>query len=103
MYTKVSMRPLERSELSEHEVKRCRAIAKHRPWDVWQEEILWWSPDRVSWAPLDDALWQVRRRCLLVQTEEGQLPAYVWIVGEGLDLPMPVSLEQPPVDAARAL
>ena len=87
MYSKSSMKPVDRSSLSEHELKRCRAVAKGQPWQVWEEDILWWSLDRQSWLPLDDSLWQRRRRWLMVETEQGTSPALLWEVGQGLELP----------------
>lgn len=78
MYVKVSMRPVPRSQLSEHELKRCRAVARGRAWDVWEEDIWWWSLDRQSWQPLEESLWPRRLRWLLVETEEAIAPALVW-------------------------
>ena len=86
MQSKLSMKQLGRSSLSEHELKRCRAQAKGLPWQVWEEDILWWSLDRQSWLPLEDSLWPRRRRWLLVETEEGVVPALLWEVGHDLDL-----------------
>jgi len=53
MHVKVSMRPADRESLSGHEVKRCCAMARRQPWEVWEEDILWWSPDRQRWQPLE--------------------------------------------------
>ena len=87
MHVKLSMRQVERARLSEHELKRCRVEARGQPWQVWEEDILWWSLDRQSWLPVEDAQWQRRRRWLMVETEEGVLPALLWDVSEGLGLP----------------
>ena len=87
MQVKLSMKQVERARLSEHELKRCRAEARGQPWQVWEEDILWWSLDRQSWLPVDDAQWPRRRRWLMVETEEGVLPALLWDVSEGLGLP----------------
>lgn len=92
MYSKLSMKPVNRSSLSEHELKRCHAIAKGQPWRVWEEDILWWSLDRQSWLPVDDSLWQ-QRRWLMVETAEGMLPALIWEVRNGLELPLPPQRE----------
>ena len=102
MYSKLSMKPLARSSLSEHELKRCRALAKGLPWQVWEEDILWWSLDRQSWFPLDDSLWQRRRRWLMVETEEGMFPALLWEVGYGLEPPLSSGSEAPAEEAAEA-
>ncbi len=88
MYSKLSMKPVQRSSLSEHEMKRCRALARGQPWEVWEEDILWWSLDRQSWLPVDESLWQLRRRWLLVESEEGVTPALLWEIAEGLELPL---------------
>ena len=107
MYTKLSMKPLERASLSEHELKRCRAMAKGQPWQVWEEDVLWWSLDRQCWFPLDDAVWQRRRRWLMVEAEEGVIPALLWEIGHGLELrfsPPPEPLaEEPAEDLTEAL
>ena len=100
MHSKLSMKQLGRSSLSEHEVKRCPAQAKGLPWQVWEEDILWWSLDRQSWLPVDDALWQRRRRWLMVETEEGMLPALLWEVGYGLELPLSSGPEAPAEEGA---
>lgn len=89
MYVKVSMRAVEKDRLSEHELKRCRASAKGWQWEVWEEDIWWWSHDRQSWSPLDEPLWPRRRRWLMLQTEEGTAAALLWEVGEAYDLPSP--------------
>jgi hypothetical protein len=102
MYVKVSMKPVPRSQLSEHELKRCRAIARGRAWDVWEEDIWWWSLDRRSWNPLDEAHWPRKLRWLLVETEEGIAPALIWEANHPNSLPaleegpepIPLELEQ---------
>lgn len=86
MYVKLTMKAVPRRTLSDHELKRCRALAKGRPWQVIEEDILWWSLDRQSWQPVDDALWPDRRRWLMVETEEGIMPLCIWETKEGLGL-----------------
>ncbi len=86
MHVKVSMKAVPRRTLSEHELKRCRALAKGHAWQVIEEDILWWSLDRQSWLPVDDAMWPERRRWLMVETEEGILPLSIWQANEGLGL-----------------
>lgn len=86
MHVKVSMKAVPRRTLSDHETKRCRALAKGRAWQVIEEDILWWSLDRQGWAPVDDAMWPERRRWLMVETEEGVLPLSIWQTSEGLGL-----------------
>ncbi|HEU4759877.1 MAG TPA: hypothetical protein VFT91_07840 [Dehalococcoidia bacterium] len=87
MQSKLSMKSIERARLSEHELKRCQALARGHRWQVFEEDILWWSLDRRGWLPVEDSLWPHRRRWLLVETEEGVTPALVWLVGHGLGLP----------------
>ena len=87
MHSKLSMKPVQRARLSEHELKRCRALARGHRWQVFEEDILWWSLDRQGWLPVEDSLWPRRRRWLLVETEEGAAPALIWDVGHGLGLP----------------
>ncbi len=87
MHVKVSMRPIDRESLSEHEVKRCRAMARRQPWAVWEEDILWWSPDRQRWQPVEAESLPRRRRWLIVETEEGLAAALIWDVDDSLKLP----------------
>ncbi len=87
MHSKLSMKTVQRARLSEHELKRCRALARGRRWQVFEEDILWWSLDRQMWLPVDDSLWPRRRRWLLVDAEEGIAPLLIWEVGQGLGLP----------------
>ena len=87
MHVKISMRPVDKSDLSEHEVKRCRAVARGQHWDVWEESILWWSTDRERWEPLHEDLLPHRRRWLVVETEEGCQAALIWNVGDHFQLP----------------
>ena len=87
MHVKISMRAVEKDRLSVHELKRCRASAKGWPWEVWEEDIWWWSQDRQSWSPLDEPLWPRRRRWLMLLTEEGTVPALLWEAGEPYELP----------------
>ena len=103
MYSKLTMKPLDRSGLSDHELKRCRAVAKGQPWQVWEERTLWWSLDRQCWLPLDDSLWQQRRRWLMVETEEGLMPVLLWEVGHGLELPFETVPEEADPDLAEAV
>lgn len=103
MHSKLSMKPVDQSSLSEHELKRCHAIAKGQPWQVWEEDILWWSLDRQCWLPVDDSLWQQRRRWLMVETEEGTVPVLIWEVGSGLELPLPPQREPPVIEPAEDL
>lgn len=86
MHVKLTMKAVPRRALSEHELKRCRAVAAGHAWQVIEEDILWWSLDRQSWLPVDDALWPERRRWLMVETEEGIQPALIWQTKEGLGL-----------------
>ncbi len=87
MHVKISMRPTDKSDLSEHEVKRCRAVARGQHWDVWEESILWWSTDQERWEPPHEDLLPHRRRWLIVETEEGYQPALTWNVGDDFQLP----------------
>ena len=87
MYVRVSMRTVQKTDLSEHEVKRCRASARGRRWEVWEEHIWWWSHDRQSWRPLAEPLWPRKRRWLMLDTEEGVTPALLWEAGEAYELP----------------
>ena len=96
MRVKISMRPIDKSDLSEHEVKRCRAVARGQHWDVWEENILWWSIDQERWEPLHEDLLPNRRRWLVVETEEGFQAALIWSVGEGFKLPTGGGRETPP-------
>lgn len=86
MHVKVSMKAVPRRTLSDHEMKRCRALAKGHAWQVIEEDILWWSLDRQNWQPADDVLWPERRRWLMVETEDGVSPQSIWTVREGLGL-----------------
>ena len=56
------MKAVPRDHLSEHEQKRCRAIARGRRWQVLEEDILWWSLDKQGWQPVEEPMWQERRR-----------------------------------------
>lgn len=87
MHVKISMRPVDKSDLSEHEVKRCRAVARRQHWDVWEESILWWSTDQERWEPLHEDSLPHRRRWLVVETEEGYQAALIWNVGDDFHLP----------------
>lgn len=99
MHVKVSMRRLERDLLSEHEVKRCSAVARGLHWDVWEEDLLWWSPDRVRWQPLDAQVLSRQRRWLMLDTEEGPRAALIWHTGEIQAAPAPQpAAQQPPVE-----
>lgn len=86
MHVKISMKAVPRRTLSEHELKRCRATARGHAWQVLEEDILWWSLDKRSWLPVEDDFWPVRRRWLMIETEEGVSPALLWEVREGLGL-----------------
>ena len=68
-------------------MKRCCAMARRQPWEVWEEDILWWSPDRQRWQPLEAESLPRRRRWLLVETVEGLAAALIWEAGDGLALP----------------
>lgn len=81
------MRPIDSGSLSEHEAKRCRAAAKGRFWEVWEEDILWWSPDKERWEPLDEEVLPRRRRWLVVETEEGFAVALIWNAEDSFRLP----------------
>ncbi len=87
MHTRASLRPVARASLSEHELKRCRAEAGGYQWQVFEEDILWWSLDRQTWLPVDDAMWQRRRRWLLVEREDGAQPVYMWDVSDVVFVP----------------
>ncbi len=87
VHVKVSMCLIARGSLSEHEAKRCRAAAKGRYWDVWEEDILWWSPDRERWQPLEAEELPRRRRWLMVETESGFAVALIWEVEDAFKLP----------------
>ena len=88
MYFKASMRPIDKRSLSEHEVKRCRAVARGQHWEVWEESILWWSPDKVRWQPLEEDILPSQRRWLTVEREEGFQVALIWQVGDAFTLPL---------------
>ena len=88
MYVKFSMKEVARSALSDHEFKRCRLESRGQAWQVWEEDILWWSQDRVSWMPVHDDEWQQRRRrWLMVEAEDSVYPALLWDVTEGIPIP----------------
>lgn len=89
MHMKASMRQLDRASLSEHEAKRCRALARGRHWDVWEEHLLWWSPDRQRWQPVEDNALPRKRRWLIVETEDGSTVALIWEAGDDFALPQP--------------
>ena len=89
MHVKVSMSPVDRGSLSPHEAKRCRAVARGQLWEVWEEDILWWSPDRERWQPLGAEALPRRRRWLMVETEEGFQAALIWDVDDAFKLPSP--------------
>jgi hypothetical protein len=80
MHVKVTMKAVPRSELSEHELKRCRALAHGNAWQVVEEDLLWWSLDRQSWQPVPDNLYPNTRRWLMVETEAGVEPLSLWEV-----------------------
>ena len=86
MHVKISMKAVPRRTLSQHELKRCRAVAHGNAWQVLEEDILWWSLDKRSWLPVEDDFWPVRRRWLMVDSEEGASLALLWEVREGLGL-----------------
>jgi hypothetical protein len=88
MHVKISMKPVPRARLTEHEIKRCRVEARGQPWQVFEEDILWWSLDRQSWLPVNDELWQQKRRWLMVETEAGVVPAVLWEISEAVTLPL---------------
>jgi hypothetical protein len=85
VYVKASLQPVERRSLSDHEAKRCRALARGEHWEVWEESLLWWSPDQMRWQPLDDMLPR-RRRWLILESEEGYRAAHIWEIGEAFGL-----------------
>jgi hypothetical protein len=100
MYVKLSMKEVHRAALSEHERKRCRLESRGSPWQVYEEDILWWSFDKVSWMPVYDEKWQQRRRrWLMVEAEDGTYPALLWDITEGLMIPSetrgPVTDDEP--------
>ena len=92
MHVKISMKAVPRTSLSEHELKRCRAVSRGSAWQVLEEDILWWSLDKQSWLPVEDDYWPNRRRWLMVETEHGVEPAQLWEVRE-TDLPVEESRE----------
>ena len=87
MHARMSLRPISRSGLSEHELKRCRAEARSCPWQVFEEHILWWSLDRQTWLPVDDAMWPRRRRWLMAEQEDGPRPLLMWDVSDDVLVP----------------
>jgi len=99
MHVKLTMKQIARSALSEHEQKRCRLEARGNAWQVWEEDIVWWSLDRANWHPLSDEQWQQRRRrWLMVEAEDGVYPALLWDITEGLGIPREV--ESPAEEAS---
>ena len=82
MHAKLSMQPVQRSNLSEHELKRCRAVARGNHWEVWEESIMWWSPDQQRWHPVEADVVPRHRRWLLLETEEGFRVALIWNAGD---------------------
>lgn len=62
-------------------------MVKGQPWEVWEEEILWWSPDRQRWQPLEPEILPHRRRWLIVEPEEGYAAALIWEVEDAFKLP----------------
>lgn len=86
MHVKTTMKAVPRSTLSEHELKRCRAVARGNAWQVLEEDILWWSLDKRSWLPVEDDFWPNRRRWLMVETEQGVTPALLWDTRKDLGL-----------------
>ncbi|HLB26235.1 MAG TPA: hypothetical protein VJN32_01180 [Dehalococcoidia bacterium] len=82
MHAKLSMQPVQKSSLSEHEVKRCRAVARGNYWEVWEESIMWWSPDKERWHPVEADVMPRRRRWLVLETEEGFRVALIWNAGD---------------------
>ena len=86
MNVKTTMKAVPRGTLSEHELKRCRAVAHGNAWQVLEEDILWWSLDKRSWLPVEDDFWPNRRRWLMVETEQGVTPALLWDTRKDLGL-----------------
>ncbi len=87
MHVKITMKAVPRRTLSEHELKRCRAVARGNAWQVLEEDILWWSLDKRAWLPGEDDFWPNRRRWLMVETEQGvSPPTLIWDVREDLGL-----------------
>lgn len=80
MHVKVTMKAVPRSALTEQELKRCRAFARGNRWQVLEEDVVWWSLDRQSWLPVEDALIDHRRRWLMVESEYGVSPVFLWDV-----------------------
>lgn len=66
-------------------------MARHQPWAVWEEDILWWNPYRQRWQPPEAESLPRRRRWLIVETEEGFAAALTWDVDDALMLPATVS------------
>ena len=96
MHAKLSMQPVQKSNLSEHEVKRCRAVARGNHWDVWEESIVWWSPDQQRWHPVEADVVPRHRRWLLLETEEGFRVALIWNAGDDeFVLPAPDRRHEP--------
>ncbi|MEX0801410.1 MAG: hypothetical protein WD379_09360 [Dehalococcoidia bacterium] len=94
MHVKATMRPVPREDLTEHEVKRCRAIARGNAWEVWEEHVLWWGPDPQRQMPLQEDIVPRRRRWLIIELEDGLVPGFVWEVGDDFDLPAPPRLSE---------
>jgi hypothetical protein len=83
---KARLQQVDRRVLSDHEAKRCRALARGEHWQVWEEDLIWWSPDQQRWQPLTENLLPRRRRWLILESEEGYRPAHIWEVGEAFEL-----------------
>jgi hypothetical protein len=90
---KATMRPVPREELTEHELKRCRAVARGTAWEVWEEHVLWWGSGQHL-MPLQEDIVPRRRRWLIVESENGLSPGLVWEVGDDFDLPNPPHLSE---------
>ncbi len=64
-------------------------MARGQHWEVWEEDILWWSPDKVRWQPLEAAVLPRRRRWLIVEGEEGSRASLIWDLDSAFTLPTP--------------
>ena len=83
------MQPVDKGNLSQHEVKRCHAVARGSYWEVWEESIMWWSPDQQRWHPVEVDVMPRHRRWLVLETEEGFRVALIWNAGDEFMLPAP--------------
>src|SRR3972149_6452155 len=96
VHAKLSMQPVGKSSLSEHEVKRCRAVARGSHWQGREESLMWWSPAQQRWHPVEADVMPRPRRWLLLETEEGFRVALIWNAGDDeFALPTPDRRSEP--------